>query len=324
MDTTDNTPKTLVQAIRFFSNLDTCLNYLIPIRWPNGITCPHCGSKAHSFIASRRIWRCGECKKQFSIKIGTVMEDSPLGLDKWLTGIWLIANAKNGISSWEVHRALGITQKTAWFLLHRIRLAMQTGSFGKLSGEVEVDETFIGGKARNMHADKREEKIHGRGSVGKAIVIGLLERGGEVRTKVIPNTKKKTVQAEVHEHVEPGALVCTDALASYEGLDKDFVHEAVDHAIEYVRGNVHTNGLENYWSLLKRCIRGTYVSVEPFHLFRYLDEEAFRFNERKHDDDTVKLDSERFVDVASGIAGKRLTYKKLTGNEQELPPEIQP
>ena len=322
MDTNTPNPTTLVEAIRHFSDPDACLNYLIPIRWPNGITCPHCGGQEHAFIASRRIWRCKGCKKQFSVKVGTVMEDSPLGLDKWLTAIWLIANAKNGISSWEAHRALGITQKSAWFLLHRIRLAMQNGSFGKLSGEVEVDETFIGGKARNMHKDKRAEKIHGRGAAGKAIVIGVLERKGKVRTKVIPNTKKGTVQAEVRANVEPGSPVYTDALASYEGLSPDFVHEAVDHAKEYVRGNCHTNGLENYWSLLKRCIRGTYVSVEPFHLFRYLDEENFRYNERKHTNGAVKTDGERFVDVTGSIAGKRLTYKRLTGNDQVLPTEL--
>ena len=203
----------------------------------------------------------------------------------------------------------------------RIRLAMQNGSFGKLSGEVEVDETFIGGKARNMHKDKRAEKITGRGASGKAIVIGVLERGGEVRTKVIPNTKKGTVQAEVRANVEAGSTVNTDALPSYAGLAKDYVHEAVDHAVEYVRGTVHTNGLENYWSLLKRCIRGTYVNVEPFHLFRYLDEQAFRYNQRKKADGEVKKDGERFVDVAGAIAGKRLTYKKLTGQTQESPPE---
>ena len=192
----DTTPKTLVQAIRYFSDPDTCLQFLIPLRWPNGITCPRCGEQNITSCLPAA-WKCKGCKKQFSIKVGTIMEDSPLGLDKWLAAIWLIANAKNGISSWEAHRALGITQKSAWFLLHRIRLAMQTGTFGKLSGEVEVDETFIGGKARNMHADKRAEKIHGRGAGGKAIVIGVLERRRQVRTKVIPNTKKKTVQAEV-------------------------------------------------------------------------------------------------------------------------------
>jgi len=312
----DTNPKTLVEAIRYFADPDTCLKFLVPLRWPDGVVCPRCGSKEHSFISTRRTWKCKGCKKQFSVKVGTVMEDSPLGLDKWLTAIWLIANAKNGISSWEAHRALGITQKSAWFLLHRIRLAMQTGSFAKLSGEVEVDETFIGGKARNMHKGKRAEKIQGRGTAGKAIVIGVLERDGEVRTKVIPDTKKGTVQAEVRANVKPGTLVCTDALKSYEGLAPDYVHEAVDHAVEYVRGNCHTNGLENYWSLLKRCIRGTYVSVEPFHLFRYLDEENFRYNERKHPSGTVKTDGERFINVTGSTAGKRLTYKKLTGKAE--------
>ena len=310
------TPATLVEAVRYFSDADTCLSYLIPIRWPHGITCPHCASVESSFIASRRIWRCKVCKKQFSVKIGTIMEDSPLGLDKWLTAIWLIANAKNGISSWEIHRALGITQKSAWFILHRIRLAMQNGTLAKLKGEVEVDETYIGGKARNMHANKRAEKIHGRGASGKAIVMGVLERGGEVRTKVIPDTKKRTVQAKIRANVEPGSFISTDALKSYEGLEPDYVHEAVDHAVEYVRGSCHTNGLENYWSLLKRCIKGTYISVEPFHLFRYLDEQAFRYNQRKNPDGTVRTDGKRFEGVATGISGKRLTYKKLTGKDE--------
>ena len=232
----NDAPETLVEAIRYFSDPDVCLNFLIPLRWPNGITCPRCESAEHTFISTRRTWKCKGCKKQFSGKVGTIMEDSPLGLDKWLTAIWLIANCKNGISSYEIHRDLGITQKSAWFLLHRIRLAMQTGTFDKLSGEVEADETFIGGKARNMHKDKRAEKIHGRGAVGKAIVMGVLERQGKVITKVIPNTRKQTVQDEVRAHVEPGSLVCTDTLQSYEGLSDEFLHEAVNHdAGEYVR-----------------------------------------------------------------------------------------
>ena len=316
-------PKTLVQAIRLFSDPDVCLNHLIPIRWPDGITCPRCGSKEHHFIATRRIWRCkGECKKQFSVKIGTVMEESPLGLDKWLTGIWLIANAKNGISSYEAGRALGITQKSAWFLLHRIRLAMQSGLLTKVDGEVEVDETFIGGKARNMHADKRAEKIGGSGIVGKSVVLGVLDRETrKVHTHHIPDTKRVTIQPKIRAHVMAGSAVYTDAHQSYAGLTPEFVHEAVDHAVQYVRGNVHTNCLENYWSLLKRMLKGTYVSVEPFHLWRYLDEQAYRYNERRHADGTVKKDGERFVEVTGKIAGKRLTYKNLTctgGNATEL------
>lgn len=319
MDT--NTPETLIEAIRYFSNPDTCHNYMVAIRWPDGkITCPVCGGEHVGSIASRRMFQCKakDCRKQFSVKVGTIMEDSPIGLDKWLAGIWLIVNAKNGISSWEIHRALGITQKSAWFLLHRIRLAMQTGTFAKLSGDVESDETFIGGKAKFMHKAKRAQRIQGRGTVGKTVVHGVMARGGEVRVAVVPDQKKTTLEARVREHVEPGAEVFTDTLRSYDGLDNGYVHATVDHSAgEYVRGKVHTNGMENFWSLVKRCLKGTYVAVAPWHLFRYLDEEAYRFNERKRADDTPKKDGERFVQVLSRIAGRRVTYKKLTGNEPE-------
>lgn len=235
------------------------------------------------------------------------MEDSALGLDKWLCAIWMIANDKNGISSYEIHRGLGITQKSAWFLLHRIRLAMQTGTFQKLSGPVEADETFIGGKARNMHKDKREAKIKGTGSSGKAIVMGILERHGEVRTKVVENRDRETVQSEIRQHVEPGAEVYTDSFLSYQGLEPDYVHQVVNHAEEYVRGKVHTNSIENFWSLVKRALGGTYVSVMPFHLFRYLDEQSFRFNYRKLND------QQRFLIACASMDGRRLTYKKLIG-----------
>jgi transposase-like protein len=241
------------------------------------------------------------------------MEDSPIALDKWLVGMWLVASAKNGISSYELHRALGITQKSAWFLGHRIRLAMQSGTIEKLSGEVEADETYIGGRVRNMHSVRRRKRGRGTGGVGKAIVMGLLERNGKsraskVKVKHVPNAKRATVQSEVREHVTSGSHVFTDALLSYKGLSLDYVHQAIDHAKEYVRGNVHTNGMENFWCLLKRCFKGTYVSVEPFHLFRYLDEEVFRFNNREENDGT------RFLKAVGGVAGRRLTYKSLTGS----------
>jgi transposase-like protein len=303
----NTTPQTLLETIRYFSDQDTCLQFLIPLRWPNGIKCPRCQSDKHSFLSTRRLWKCKGCKKQFSIKVGTIFEDSPLGLDKWLAAIWLIANAKNGVSSWEVHRALGVTQKSAWFMLHRIRLAMQTGTFEKLQGTVEADETFVGGKAANMHKSKHAAAPSRRGTSGKTIVMGLLERHGKVVTKVIPNTKRRTVQSEVRQHVAQGAEVFTDALPSYDGLSAEYVHEVIDHAEAYVHGRVHTNGLENFWSLLKRMVKGTYVSVTPAHLFRYLDEESFRFNQRKENDGT------RFVEVLSGIADKRLTYANLVG-----------
>ena len=302
-------PRTLQEAIIYFADKNNALVCMTQLRWPDGVSCPRCDAQEVSYLSTRYMWKCKGCKKQFSVKVGTIMEDSPLGLDKWLCGIWLIANCKNGISSYEIHRALGITQKSAWFLLHRIRLAMQTGTFQKLGGTVEADETYIGGLARNMHQDKREAKITGRGGSGKTIVMGLLERHGDVRAKVIEDTKRETLHAEVKENVATGSTLYTDGLPSYRGMEDEFFHDFVDHAETYVKGSVHTNGIENFWSLLKRTIKGTYVSVEPFHLFRYLDEQTFRFNERKGQD------VDRFLSAAGGVDGKRLTYKDLTAQE---------
>lgn len=258
--------------------------FLASLRWPDGEQeCPKCCSIAeHYYLAKQRRWKCRDCRKQFSIKLGTIFEDSPLSLSKWLPAVWLIVNAKNGISSHELARALGVTQKTAWFMLHRIRLAMQDGTFEAFDGDVEVDETFIGGRARFMHKDKRERVIKARGPMGKVAVMGLLERHGPVgpsraRTHIVENTKKRHLQGHVRANVRPGATVHTDALRSYEGLNTDYIHNVIDHAEAYVEGNVHTNGMENFWSLLKRAVKGTYVVVEPFHLFRYLDEQTFRF-----------------------------------------------
>jgi transposase-like protein len=303
-----NFPKTLQEAIKFFSDLDTCNTFMAQMRWADGVTCLYCEGKAVSYLSTRRKWKCMNkaCHKQFSVKVGSIMEDSPIGLDKWLMAIWLIANAKNGVSSYEVSRAIGITQKSAWFLMHRIRLAMQTGTFEKMNGQVEVDETYIGGLARNMHRDKRS-KIGGTGGTGKVAVMGLLERNGKVRAKVLGDTKQLTLQGEVRQHVEAGAELFTDAHRSYFGLRADYIHQVIDHAEKYVDGQIHTNGIENFWSLLKRGIKGTYVSVEPFHLFRYLDEQTFRFNTRKG------KDADRFVETVKSVAGKRLTYEELTG-----------
>lgn len=303
-------PRTLQEAVVYFSSPDNCLRYLAAKRWPKGVVCPTCGSKSVTFNSSRHIWQCSShhSKRQFSVKVGTIFEDSPIGFDKWLVAVWMVTNCKNGISSYEVARDLGVTQKTAWFMMHRIRLAMQDQDGGKLGGEVEVDETFIGGCARNMHARKRTEKIHGTGGAGKVAVMGLLERRGRVRTKIVPNIRKGHLQLEVQEHVLPGSMVFTDALKSYDGLEQDYIHQVINHAEAYGKGNVHTNGLENFWSLLKRGIRGTYVSVEPFHLFRYLDEQAFRFNNREDLDDRARFDM-----AVSRVIGKRLTWNKLTG-----------
>jgi transposase-like protein len=312
------TPKTLQEAIVYFANPDNALNYIVARRWPDGVVCPNCGRADVTFIAARRVWQCKSRhpKSQFSAKVGTVFEDSPLGLDKWLPAVWMIANCKNGVSSWELHRALGVTQKTAWFMLHRIRLAMQDTDGGKLTGEIEVDETFIGGKARNMHAAKRREKITGTGGKDKAIAFGMVERGGKVRASAALSRQAEDLQGEIRQHVEAGAAIFTDELKSYIGLDEDYKHAVINHAVEYVNGEVHTNTIENFWSLLKRGLHGTYVSVEPFHLFRYLDEQAFRYNNRKD-----MNDADRCSVVVSQIAGKRLTYSELTGKVLETKSE---
>jgi transposase-like protein len=300
-------PTSLLEAIRYFSDLDVATEFVANLRWPNGPVCPRCGGVEHSYLTTRRIWKCKACKRQFSVKLGTVFEDSPLGLDKWLPAVWLAANTKNGISSHELARSLGVTQKSAWFMLHRIRLAMQTGSFEKLDGEVEVDESFVGGLARNMHEDRRARKINGTGGRDKTVVLGIRQRDGETRAQVIPNTTKHTLHGAVREHVEPGANVYTDAYRSYRGLSAEYDHEVVDHAERYVDGRVHTNGLENFWSLLKRGLHGTYVSVEPFHLFRYIDERVFAYNLRE------MSDYGRFASVLKTASGRRLTYAEVTG-----------
>jgi transposase-like protein len=307
------TPSTLREAITHFADLDNCVAYMVYRRWSNGVTCPTCGSSKVSYQAKNRRWQCGSHhpKRLFTIKTGTILEDSPLGLDKWLPVIWLVTNCKNGVSSWEIHRAMGVTQKTAWFMLQRARLALQGKNGGKLSGEIEADESFIGGKARFMHAHKRAEKIHGRGPEGKTIVAAVLERGGEIRAKVVKTRRKKELHTLVTDNVEAGSTVYTDELLSYDSLNAEFTHQVINHAESYVNGSIHTNGCENFWSLLKRGVHGTYVSIEPFHLFRYVDEQAFRYNQRGLND------AERFDLAVSQIVGKRLTYAELTGHADD-------
>jgi transposase-like protein len=306
-------PKTLQQAVAYFSDPQKTFDYSVKLRWPDGkVTCPRCESTEHSFISTRRIWFCKGCKKQFTVKVGTIFEDSPLGMDKWMIAVWMLTNCKNGISSYEIARALGITQKSAWHMMHRVRLAMhakETVPIGGHGQEVEVDETFIGGAARFMHKDRRKRVITERGVKDKLAVFGMLERGGEIRAAVVPFRRKHHLQAEIRAHVKAKSAIYSDALMSYQGLkEQGFAHQVIDHAESYVDGQVHTNGLENFWSLLKRGLKGTYIAVEPFHMFRYLDEQVFRYNNRK-----LAHDGERFHRVMSHIAGRRLTYEQLTG-----------
>jgi transposase-like protein len=317
-------PRTLQEAIVYFSKPENCREYLVARRWPNGVTCPKCGSTNVLFLEKYNRWHCREkhSAPQFTLKTGTIFEDSPIGLDKWLTAMWQIVNCKNGISSYEVHRAIGITQKSAWFMDHRIRLALGMGhSEEKMSGNVEADETFIGGKARNMHKSKRDRMITGRGTKGKTIVMGFLQRANEqkhsqVTAQVIENRYRQTMQTAVKENVVEGSTLITDEFSGYTGLEDTFSHEVINHAVEYVQGHVHTNGMENFWSLLKRGIHGTYVSVEPFHLFRYIDEQEFRYNNRGTRKNPF-TDGQRFDLAVRQIVGKRLTYKELTGKERQ-------
>jgi transposase-like protein len=309
--------KTLQEAIKYFADPERSRLYFVARRWPNGVTCPICGSDNVAWQPKYNRWQCNARHKsrQFTCKTGTVFEGSPLPLEKWMMATWMITNCKNGVSSYEIHRDVGVTQKSAWFMMHRIRLAMQEGIEGKLGGHVEVDETFIGGKARNMHKHKRA-KVAKRGASGKAIVVGVLERGGKVRAQMVENRERAAVQAIIKEHVQPGSDLYTDEWSAYFGLSPEYAHQIINHADAYVDGKVHTNGLENFWSLLKRGLKGTYVSVEPFHLFRYLDEQMFRFNNRGKKDAPVH-DGQRFDMVLANVVGRRVTYEELTGKVGE-------
>lgn len=307
-------PRTLIEAVRYFSDPDVTLQHMVDLRWPNGVHCPTCGRTDVRFLATRRLWECKEkhARKQFSAKVGTIFEDSALPLDKWFVAIWQIANCKNGISSYELGRSIGVTQKTAWHMNHRIRLAMQLGTFNKMDGEVEADETFVGGLAKNMHPHRREKAITGTGGAGKTVVFGILQRSratkaSRVRAGVIANVQRATLHEGIYATVEAGSTLYTDKLRAYRYLD-GYAHAVIDHAVEYVNGRIHTNGIENFWSLLKRSIKGTYISVEPFHLGRYVVEQTFRFNER------TDSDGGRFATALRGVIGRKLTYKELITN----------
>jgi len=260
-------------------------------------------------LRTRQIWKCYDCKKQFSVKVGTIFEDSPLPLNKWLIAIWMLTNCRNGISSCEIERTIGVTQKTAWFMMHRIREAMAAGTIEKLSGTVEADETFVGGKDVNRHANKKR-RMNPYSDPDKAVVMGMVERGGKVVAKVVDNTKAHSLKKEIRKHVTPGSILFTDNFASYDGLHSEYYRSVVNHANgEYVRGDVHTNNIENYWSLVKRMIKGTYIHVSPEHLDRYLDEQALRYNVRIGDE------GNRFEATVKGIFDRRLTWNELTGKD---------
>lgn len=313
----DDVPKTLQQAVLYFADLDRCRKFMRAVKWPDGrITCPACKGDDIGEIATRHLLRCRACDKQFSHTVGTVFEASKISLDKWFVGLWALVNCKNGISSYELGRAVGVPQKTAWFMIQRLRAALEIGGFDadKFDGPAEADATYIGGKAKNMHAKRRKKVIQGRGATGKAIVHGVLQRGtddqpSQVRCEVMGVDDGERLNRAVRRQVRHGADVYTDSASAYGDLALTHIHKSVDHSIAYVNENVHTNGLENFWSLFKRCLKGTYIAVAPFHLFRYVAEEAWRFNERKAND------AIRFWRALQGVVGKRLTYRVLTAQD---------
>jgi transposase-like protein len=316
------TPTTLLEAVTFFSNPETAFEYAVKLRWPYGVACPRpgCGSASVQFIKTRKLWRCKECKRQFTVKVGTIFEDSPIPFTKWLPAIWFLANTKNGTSSWELHRALGVTQKTAWFMFHRIREAMKDGEGAAFSGVVEADETFVGGKTRTNYFSKSgfRKLAHGP-ATGKTTVFGLAERAtpehkSRVKAMVVANHKAAVLLPRIYANVVPGSQLYTDALRSYRMVDPRYLHKFVDHSIRYVEGRVHTNTIENFWSCLKRTIKGTYIAPRPFHLDRYLDEQVFRFNAREGND------AERFVKVLKNTDGRRVTYRSLKAENANLRP----
>jgi|HubBroStandDraft_1064217.scaffolds.fasta_scaffold18749_2 transposase-like protein len=314
--------KTLMQAVTHFADLNAAHDFFTKMRWPDGVVCPRCGSTDVRYSPTYRRFECSHKhdRRQFTVKTGTIMEDSPMGLDKWAVAFWLEVNAKNSISSYEIHRALGITQKSAWFMLHRIRFAVKSGTFTKMGGNgpIECDETYVGGLSKNMHLSRRRKAITGTGGTNKAAVMGLLERHSEkgksqVRAKVIKNADRDTLHSVIRSNVEQGSHIYTDAWKAYRQLGPEYFHQFVDHAEAYVKGVVHTNGMENFWSLFKRCVKGTHISIDPVHLDAYIDSEAFRFNHRKLDD------GQRFTLAVQSMSGKRLTYKALIGALEDAP-----
>lgn len=302
------------EEVPHYSDPDVCHELMLSIKWPTGkISCPHCGAKGDRIgqVKTRRLIRCKDCRKQISVKVDTIFEDSPLPLQKWFVAIWCVANCKNGISSHELGRAIGVRQATAWFMLGRIRKAMEAGNFTKQDGDHEADTTYIGGKAANMHKGVREKKITGRGAANKTAVHGVLKRtDGEnhstVRTSVITSESAEKLMADVRRHVKRGCRIFTDEAAAYGDLALTHIHRAIDHSKCYAIGQIHVNGMENFWSLLKRTLGGTYVSIAPFHLYRYVVEQTWRYNNRQNDDGT------RFQRALGCVVGKKLTYRLLT------------
>ena len=298
----------LIELFERFPNQEAARSYMEAIRWPNGPECPYCDGTERIGKRKGGYYRCGPCREDFTVRTGTVMERSHIPLHKWLYAMYMLVTSRKGVSSVELHTKLKITQKSAWFMLHRLREACRDKD-SPLSGIVEIDETYVGGKQRNKHADK---KVEGRGPVGKAPVLGMRQRGGKVIAMPIKMTDKGTIQDIIFKHVEEDTTIYTDEHQSYGGLDLEgYEHDTVNHSEgEYVDGPVHTNSIEAVWAVFKRGLKGIYHHVSVKHLARYVDEYAFRLNEGSVDNHTM----DRIAAMLLGAEGKRLTFEDLTAD----------
>lgn len=289
--------------LKLFPTEEACEKYIADARWPRGMFCPHCGNHRVYRLETQKRWKCGSCDKQFTVRTGSVLAESKVPLQKWLMAVWIMTSHPKGVSSIQMGKTLGVTQKTAWFLAHRIREAFTQGKGGLFTGVVEMDETYIGGKEKNKHESKKLKA--GRGAVGKTAVVGVKQRDGKLKSVVVKNTDKPTLHGIINRTIAPGATICTDEHRAYQGL-LNHKHMTVKHSVgQYVDGMASTNGIESFWALLKRGFMGVYHQMSPAHLYRYVNEYAFRHNNHELTCiDTLKQ-------VFYNFNGKRVTYKDL-------------
>ena len=312
----NRTTISLIELFNRFPDQESARSYIEAIRWPEGPVCPYCKEAERIHNRKGGYYRCNACREDFTVRTGTVMERSHIPLQKWLYAMYMLVTSRKGVSSVELHTKLAITQKSAWFMLHRLREACRDKD-GPLSGIVEIDETYVGGKQRNKHADK---KVEGRGAVGKAPVLGMRQRGGKVIAMPIKMTDKGTIQDIIFKHVAEDTTIYTDEHGSYDGLDEEgYEHDTVNHSEgEYVDGNVHTNSIEAVWAVFKRGLKGIYHHVSVKHLGRYVDEYAFRLNEGACDNHTMN----RIAAMLLGAVEKRLTFEDLTATPEQTGSDV--